>query len=100
MAGIEKQRVRVDVGGFIRNQEQRSIGDLPARALAAERYRQRAIGPPPAGVAAHWTVDEARRNYVAANAFFFAGAGDRPAERDLRRLGGFVGRIAAIAALA
>ncbi|MEH2567342.1 hypothetical protein V1289_006969 [Bradyrhizobium sp. AZCC 2289] len=49
VAGIEEQRVRVDVGGFVRNQEQRSIGDLPAGALAAERHCHRAVGPPAAG---------------------------------------------------
>src|SRR5262245_22472923 len=45
MAGVEKQRVAVDVGGFIRNQEQRSIGHLPAGALSAERHCDSAIGP-------------------------------------------------------
>ena len=58
VAGVKKQRVGVDVGRFIRDQEQRSIGDLPAGALAAERHCQRTVGPPAAGVAAHRGVDE------------------------------------------
>jgi hypothetical protein len=45
--------MRVDVEFFIRNQKQRSMGDLPAGALAAERCCDRAA------------------DHIAANALFF-----------------------------
>jgi hypothetical protein len=58
--------VCVDIGRFIRNQEQRSMADLPAGALANERHRERAIGAPAAGVAAHRRIHKARRDHIAA----------------------------------
>src|SRR5690242_20867446 len=68
VTGIEEQGVRVHVGGFVRNQEQCSIRDLPAGALAAERYCHGAVRPPSAGIAAHRRIHEARRDHIAANA--------------------------------
>src|SRR5215475_13764165 len=100
MSSIQEQRVAVHVGRFVRNQKKRSIADLPTGALAAERHCDRAVRPPAAGVAAHRAVDETGRDHIAANAVLFAGPRNGAAERDLRGLRGFIGRIAPIGALA
>jgi hypothetical protein len=43
-AAVEKHRAGVDVGCFIRNQEQRSMDGLPAGALTDERYLNHPAG--------------------------------------------------------
>src|SRR5882762_9802519 len=44
VAGVNKPRRRVEVGGFFRNQRRYDMCDVPAGALVAERLRLRHSG--------------------------------------------------------
>jgi len=78
--------VGIDVGRFIRDQEQRSISHLPAGGLATKRQWHYPLRSRLVVVAPQRGIGIAGRDYVTANAVGFPGERDRPEQPRARGL--------------